>query len=54
MLALVAQQQEIMRKMAEVTTRKDLRLDEVREPCYSVQMQEYFALFKEQLQQFLK
>ena len=54
MLAMIAQQQDMMRKMAEATTLKDLRLDAVKAPRYSGQMQESFALFKEQVQQYFE
>ena len=52
MLAMMSQQQEMMRKMAEATTLKDLRLDAVKAPRYGGQVQESFALFKEQVQQY--
>ena len=50
MLAMMAQQQEMMREMEEATTLKDLRLDAVKPPRYGGQVQESFALFKEQVQ----
>ena len=50
MLAMMSQQQEMIRKMAEATVLKDLRLDAVKSPRYGGQVQESFALFKEQVQ----
>ena len=47
MLAMMSQQQEMMRKMAEATTLKDLRLDAVKAPRYGGQVQESFALLKD-------
>ena len=40
MLAMIAHQQDLMRKMAEATTLNDLRLDAVKAPRYSGQMHE--------------
>ncbi|TDH66456.1 hypothetical protein CCR75_007746 [Bremia lactucae] len=40
--------------MAVATTLKDLRLDAIKAPCYSGQMQESFALSKEQVQQYFE
>lgn len=54
MLARMAQQQEMMRKMAEATALKDLRLDPVKAPRYRGQIQESFASFKEQVQQYFE
>ncbi|CCI10769.1 unnamed protein product [Albugo candida] len=48
-LAMLAQQQELMRKMAEAIMLKDIRFDEVKENRYSGQMQKWFALLKEQV-----
>lgn len=53
-LAMLAQQQELMRKMAEAIMLKDIRFDEVKENRYSGQMQKWFALLKEQVQQYFE
>uniref|UniRef100_M4BBG2 Retrotransposon gag domain-containing protein n=1 Tax=Hyaloperonospora arabidopsidis (strain Emoy2) TaxID=559515 RepID=M4BBG2_HYAAE len=50
MLAMMSQQQEMMKKKAEATTLKDLHLDAVKAPQYGGQVQESFALYKEQVQ----
>ena len=54
MLTMMAQQQEMMRKIAEATTLKDLRLDAVKAPRYGGQVHESFAPFKEQVQQYFE
>ena len=52
MLAMMSQQKEMMRKMAEATTLKELRLNAFKASLYGGQAHDSFALFKEPLQQY--
>lgn len=54
MLAMMAQQQEVMRKMDEVTTLNDLRLGEVKEPRYSGKGQESLLCLRNTCNSILK